>query len=156
MNHSARSTLTLTDANIAKAKIATAEEQYTPQDLLSLVWKVISYLHKANYMIDLLEKTAANFSIKHNLAGKPATPFRVRLKVEYHNNAANILGEQSFEIEVQELLRLPGPARECPIPDDLLNQMILASAPCSQQNLPNLPELVTYEVRLCTRNVGWS
>ena len=107
-------------------------------------------------MIDLLNTTAADFFAKHNLAGKPANPFRVRLKVESDNNAANILGEQSFEIEVQELLRVPGPARECPIPDDMLNQMFLASAPCSQQNVSNLPELVTYEVRLCTGNVGLS
>ena len=107
-------------------------------------------------MIDLLNTTAADFSTKHNLAGKPANHFRVRLKVESDNNTANILGEQSFEIEVQELLRVPNPARECPIPDDMLNQMFLAGAPCSQQNFSNLPELVTYEVRLCLRNVGLS
>ena len=116
-------------------------------------------------MIGMLNTTAADFYIKHNLAGKPANPFSVRLKVESdtnnnnnnnNNNTANILGEQSFEIEVQKLLRVPGPARECPIPDDMLNQMFLASAPCSQQNVSHLPELATYEVRLYTRNVGLS
>lgn len=107
-------------------------------------------------MIDLLSTTAADFSINHNLAGKPANPFRVQLKVESDTNAANNLGEQSFEIEAEELLRVPGPARECPIPDDMLNQMFLASASCSQQNVSNLPELVTYMVSLCTRNVELS
>lgn len=105
-------------------------------------------------MIDLLNTTAADFSSEYNLVGKPANPFHVSLKVESDNNAANILGERSFEIEVQECRTVPGPVPECPILDDMLNQVFLASVPCSQQNVLNLPELVTYEVRLCTRNLG--
>lgn len=105
-------------------------------------------------MVDLLNKTATDFSSKHNPAGEPANPFRVSIKVGSDNNAANILGEQSFEIEVQELRWTAGPGRECPMLDDVLNQVFLASAPCSQQNVSSLPELVTYEVRLYTRKIG--
>ena len=105
-------------------------------------------------MIDLLNTTVVDFPSKHNLLGKPANPFRVSLKVQSDNNAANILGEQSFEIEMQEYRRVPGLAWECPILDDMLNQVFLASAPYSQQNVLSLPELVTYEVRLCTKYVG--
>ena len=105
-------------------------------------------------MVDLLNKAAADFSSKLNPAGKPANPFRVSIKVGSGINAAKILGEQSFEIEVQELRWIAGPGRECPMLDDALDQVFLASAPCSQQNGSNLPELVTYEVRLCTGNVG--
>ena len=144
----------VTDANIAWAKTAIAEEQYTPQDSLSLVWKTVNYLHEANYMVDLLNKTAADFSSKYNPAGKLANPFRVSIRVGSGINATNVLGEHSFEIEVQELHWTAASGREYPMLDDALDQVFLASAPRSQQHSSNLPELVTYEVRHCTRNVG--
>ena len=105
-------------------------------------------------MVDSLNTTAADFSINHYPAGKPANPLRLSLKVGSNNNATNILSEQSFEIQVQELRGIHGPARECSMLDDILNQVFLASASCSQQNFSNLPELFTYEVRLCTKMVG--
>ncbi len=138
--------MTLIDANIALARIAIAEEQYILHNSLILVWKAVHYLYEANYIIDLLNTTAANFFIEHDQVGKPSVPIRMGLKVESNNDTGNILGERSFEVELQELRRVPGPSRERPMLDDVLDQVFLASAPCSLPNAPALPELATYEV----------
>ncbi len=112
------------------------------------------YLHKANYIIGLLNTTAADFFIKHGQAGEQSFPIRVSLKVGSSNNTANMLGERSFDVELQELRRVPGPPWECPMLDGMLDQVFLASASCSLPNVSTFPELATYEVGPCSRNVG--
>nr|AUW30811.1 hypothetical protein [Cladonia uncialis subsp. uncialis] len=95
--------------------------------------------------LDLLNATAADFSIKHGQAGEPSLPTRASLKVESNHNTATILGERSFDVELQELRRVPSPSRECPMLDGMLDQVFLASAPYSLQNVSTFPELATYE-----------
>ena len=146
--------MTLIDANIAWAKIAIAEEKSTLHHSLILVWEAVHHLHEANYILDLLNTTAADFSKDHDQAGQPSVPIRVSLKVESNNNTANILGERSFDVELQELRSVPGPSWECPMLDGVLDQLFLASAPGSLQNVSTFPELETYEVGPCSRNVG--
>ena len=118
-----------------------------------MVWEAVHYLHEADYIIDLLNATAADFSIKHGQAGEPSLPTRASLKVESNHNTATILGERSFDVELQELRRVPSPSRECPMLDGMLDQVFLASAPYSLQNVSTFPELATYEVGPCSKHV---
>ena len=118
-----------------------------------LVWEAVHYLHEANYIIDLLNTTAAEFSIKHDQASEPSFPIRISLKVE-SNSTANMLGDRSFDIELQELCSVPGPSQEYTMLDGMLDQVFIASAPRSLQNVSTLPELATYQVGSCPRNVG--
>ena len=112
-------------------------------------------MHEADSIIDLLNTTAADLFIKYDQAGKLSVPIRVSLKVETNNDTANILGNRSFKVELKELPTVNGPSRECPMLDDMLDQVFLASAPCSSlQNVSTLPELVTYEVGPYFRIVG--
>ena len=118
-----------------------------------LVWKAVHSLHEANYIIDLLNTIAAEFSIKHDQASESSLPIRIGLKVE-SNDTANVLDDRSFDLELQELYSVPGPSEEYPMLDGMLDQVFLASAPCSLQNVSIPPELATYEVGPCSKNVG--
>ena len=110
-------------------------------------------MHEANYIIDLLNTTAVGFFIQHDQASELSLPIRVSLKVE-SNNTANMLGDRTFDVELQEPCSVPGPSQECSMLDGMLDQVFLASAPCSLQNVSTFPELATYKVGCCSRNIG--
>ena len=118
-----------------------------------LVWEAAHYLREANYIIDLLKTTAAEFSTKNDQASEPSLPIRISLKIE-SENTAKVPGDRSFDIELQELCGIPGPSQEYPMLDGMLDQVFLASAPCSLQNFSTPPELATYEVGPCSSNAG--
>ena len=106
-------------------------------------------MHEANCIIDLLNTIAAEFSSKHDQASEPSLPIRIGLKVE-SNDTATVLDDRSFDLELQELYDVPGPSEEYPMLDGMLDQVFLASAPCSLQNVSIPPELATYEVGPCS------
>ena len=109
-------------------------------------------MHEANYIIDMLNTTAAGFSIKHDQASQSSLPIRVSLKV-FSNKTANMLGERTLDVELQEPCSVLGPSKECSMLDGMLDQVFLASAPCSPQNVSTFPELATYEVGSYSRTV---
>lgn len=111
------------------------------------------YFQEANNVTELLSTTAADFLAKHYLADEISVPVRMRIEVKPRDNATDVLGERSFEIELSGLRRGLDSSWECPSLNDMLERLSVASAPRSLQNGPIPQELIIYDVILQFRGI---
>lgn len=111
------------------------------------------YFQEANNVTELLSTTAADFLAKHYLADEISVPVRMSIEVKPRDNATDVLGERSFEIELSGLRRGPDSSWECPSLNDMLERLSVASAPRSLQNGPIPQELIIYDVILQFRGI---